>query len=168
MDPLLGRGGGTHRPDPSHPRPRDYDRQELHQADAISILDSMAAKGLWAPRRHPISGVKVPRGGAGNVSGRPDLGLVPTDEQVITLIEHLTADQPVYGAMAHVAAYTGIRWGELLALRASVVDSRRRRLTVDLNLCRERPVPSASPRPERPTIPARLAPLSSTPPQSLS
>jgi integrase len=127
------------------------------KADAISILDFMAAKGysssivehcrrilamamnegvergLWAPRRHPLSGAKVPRGTAGNVSGRPDLGLVPTDEQVIALIEQMAADQPVYGAMAHVAAYTGIRWGELLALRASAVDIGRRRLTLDLN-----------------------------------
>lgn len=75
------------------------------KADAISILESMAARGysssiiehsrrilamamnegvergLWAPRRHPLSGVKVPRGHApatscGCETSLPDQGVI--------------------------------------------------------------------------------------------
>lgn len=88
-------------------------------------------RGVWQAGSTPIDGYRRPA--AVEQDGRPDLDLVPTDGQVEALIRSMDADRPVYGAMARVAAYTGVRWGELLALRLDSVDFDARTLRVNLN-----------------------------------
>lgn len=85
--------------------------------------------GIWEAGRHPMLGVKTP-GGIGD--GKPDAKLIPTAGQVEELIQRMRNDRPIYGAMAELSAFTGIRWGELLALRTEVVDLDRAEITVNL------------------------------------
>jgi len=55
---------------------------------------------------------------------RPDL-VVPTPEQLTKLIKAAEGDDPVFGSAIALAALTGARRGELVALRWSDVDLRR-------------------------------------------
>ena len=68
----------------------------------------------------PAQGLRLPQ------VRRSDMRLLnPTEVQ--TLAEALPER---YGSLAIVAAYTGLRWGELAGLRITDVDMLRRRLTV--------------------------------------
>lgn len=51
-------------------------------------------------------------------------------------VERLAQASGDNATFVYVAAYTGLRWGELTALRVADVDSRRRRLTVSENAVR--------------------------------
>ena len=68
----------------------------------------------------PAQGLRLPQ------VRRSDMRLLdPTD------VETLADALPVrYGSLAIVAAYTGLRWGELAGLRVADIDMLRRRLTV--------------------------------------
>lgn len=96
-------------------------------------MDEGVKHGLWRAGGHPLVGVKVPRTYVGNESGRPDLRMVPTDSQVLELINRMADDRPIYGVMAQVAAHTGVRWGELAALTVGNIDLDQSGMTVNLN-----------------------------------
>lgn len=64
--------------------------------------------GIWDFGRDPMDGVTLPRVEEGS-SGKPDLDLIPSDDQVLRLIQVLTADRAVLGTMSTVAAFTGVR-----------------------------------------------------------
>lgn len=51
-------------------------------------------------------------------------------------VERLAVAAGEYSTLVYVAAYTGLRWGELTALRVRDVDARRRRLQVNENAVR--------------------------------
>ncbi|MEV8266831.1 tyrosine-type recombinase/integrase [Microbacterium sp. NPDC076911] len=51
-------------------------------------------------------------------------------------IERLAAASGEYSTLVYIAAYTGLRWGELTALRVRDVDALRRRLAVNENAVR--------------------------------
>lgn len=97
----------------------------------ISTIQRGIELGVW-PSNTPLLGalkkVKLTkaRGGA------PDKQQIPTDEQVADLVKSMTNDKRIYGTMAVVAAFTGVRWGELLAIRESSLDLENKTLRVDL------------------------------------
>lgn len=88
--------------------------------------------GIWDFGRDPMDGVTLPRIEEGS-SGKPDLDLIPSDDQVLRLIEVLTADRDVLGTMSTVAAFTGVRLGELNALSAPDFDFEAARIRVRLS-----------------------------------
>ncbi|CAN5838123.1 hypothetical protein BH23ACT5_BH23ACT5_14740 [soil metagenome] len=96
-------------------------------------VDEGIQRGMWEASRHPLVQVTVPPSHTGSDDGRPDLTMVPTDNQVNELIVRMATTRPVYGVMAATAAYTGIRWGELLALTVASVDLTRSRLRITQN-----------------------------------
>lgn len=113
-----------------------YSRHTIDKVRKVMAraVEEGVRRGVWEPGRHPMVGIRTPNGGG---DGRPDLRLIPTLEQVEELIELMRGAKPaqygaLYAAMTEVAAFTGVRWGELLALRRDVVDLENARLTVDL------------------------------------
>lgn len=53
-----------------------------------------------------------------------------THEQVAELAERCGSQYPEYGTVVRFLAYTGLRWGEMAALRVKNVDFKRQRVTV--------------------------------------
>jgi integrase len=91
----------------------------VRQAHRVfSLLLALAVRDGRLPR-NVATGVKLPR------VGRAEKTFL-THAQVAALAE---AAGP-YGLIVRVLAYTGLRWGELAALRVKRVDLTRRRLTV--------------------------------------
>jgi len=85
-----------------------------------AVLNRAMKKGWLA--RHPmaeIEGIVIPRPVAFNVL---------THEQVEAVAR--AADTPMAATLIRVAAYTGLRWGELRALRWADVDFAQARVTV--------------------------------------
>lgn len=90
---------------------------KAHQLVA-AIFDAATVEGIIG--RTPCRGVKLPR------VEQSELPTV-TDEQVWEIAD---AVQPRYRVLVLTAAYTGMRWGELAALRIDSVDFLRKRLKV--------------------------------------
>ena len=102
-----------------------------HTRNIIKLaVDEGIQRGVWEGSRNPLVGVSVPRPRTGPEDGRPDQTMIPTDIQVGEFIMRMASDRPVYGVMAAVAAYTGLRWGELLAMTIDSVDLATKRLRV--------------------------------------
>ena len=102
-----------------------------HTRNVIKLaVDEGIQREVWDGSRNPLVGVTVPRSRARVEDGRPDLAMIPTDNQVEELVIRMASDRPVYGVMATVAAYTGVRWGELSALTVGSVDLGKQRLHV--------------------------------------
>ncbi|MGH8870972.1 MAG: tyrosine-type recombinase/integrase [Acidimicrobiia bacterium] len=105
-----------------------------HTRKVIKLaVDEGIQRGVWDGSRHPLVGVTVPRPNSKVEDGRPDLTMVPTESQASEVIVRLATDRPVYGVMAATAAFSGVRFGELLALTVESVDLDRRRLLVAHN-----------------------------------
>ncbi len=105
-----------------------------HTRKVIKLaIDEGVQRGVWDGSRHPLVGVTVPRPNPKVEDGRPDLTMVPTESQASEVIVRLATDRPVYGVMAATAAFSGVRFGELLALTVESVDLERRRLLVAHN-----------------------------------
>lgn len=102
-------------------------RQIVGRAVKVGI-----SQGIWTPGQNPMVDVKTPFADEADDDGEPIESKLPTASQVEELITVMRADKQIYGDMAEVAAFTGVRWGELLALRAAVIDLDKRRLTVNL------------------------------------
>lgn len=92
--------------------------------------------GLYEPHSHPARGLVTRTAATDHDDGSPNLEAIPTDDQVQQLIKLLADLRPMYGVMAKVAAYTGVRWGELMGLTRYDYDPERRVLTVRRN-CQE-------------------------------
>jgi integrase len=96
-----------------------YSPSTVRQSHRVfSLLLALAVRDGRLPR-NVANGVKLPR------VGRAEKTFL-THAQVADLAE---AAGP-YGLIVRVLAYTGLRWGELAALRVKRVDLTRRRLTV--------------------------------------
>jgi len=108
-----------------------YSRHTIDKVRKVMAraVEEGVRRGVWQPGRHPMVGVRTPNGGG---DGRPNRELIPTQAQVEELITRMREDRPIYGVMAEVAAFTGVRWGELLALRRDVVDLDAGTLTINL------------------------------------
>jgi integrase len=76
-------------------------------------------------RDNPCRGVRPPRG----ASGHEPRFLTPAEVEVLT-----ACVRPPYDLLVRFTAYTGLRWGEVAALRAGDVDLLRRRVTVARSL----------------------------------
>ena len=76
-------------------------------------------------RDNPCRGVRPPRAG----SGYEPRFLAPAEVEVLA-----ACVRPPYELLVRFTAYTGLRWGEVAALRASDVDLLRRRVTVARSL----------------------------------
>lgn len=90
---------------------------KVYQIVARSVRIGIA-RGVWEVGRDPMSFVDAPPSSA----SRPDRRLIPTDSQVSQLIASMYGGEERYGLMATLAAFTGIRWGELLAITESSFD----------------------------------------------
>ncbi|MEW2425019.1 tyrosine-type recombinase/integrase [Streptomyces nigra] len=77
---------------------------------------------------NPCAGVELPKFAADGSAGFEPKFLTPA--QVETLAAHLAEKQPLYGLLIRMAAYTGLRAGELAALRVRDVNLFRRHLEV--------------------------------------
>lgn len=95
----------------------------------VRACEEGVAQGIWSEHRHPMAGVVVPITDDGD--GSPDLAQIPTEAQFDQLIK-LAERRPIHATMIETLAYTGVRWGELLALRRDVLDLENRRMTVNL------------------------------------
>ncbi|CAN5769458.1 site-specific integrase [soil metagenome] len=91
-------------------------RQLLHQMLEVAVADELIA-------RNPTKRVKAP-------SVRPRRQLFLTAEQVSRLADACEQRQRGAGVLIRFLAYTGLRWGEAVALRRSVVNLDRRRVRV--------------------------------------
>jgi integrase len=92
-------------------------------------------QGVWSEARNPCVALALPK----NARGKDDVGRittidrssqVPTGDQVTDLCQQLDEASPVYGLMARLAASTGLRWGELIALTVDDVDLANRTVSV--------------------------------------
>lgn len=102
----------------------------------VASVKRGVALGLWEPHTHPAIGLHTPNVAGDDEDGAPDLTLIPTDHQVELLIKLAGDLHPKYGLMAAVAAYTGVRWGELLALTVDDFDFDNAQVKVGRN-CQE-------------------------------
>jgi integrase len=93
--------------------------------NALGVLRMVLADALSDNRlvRNPCDGVKAPK-------RQPKPRAYLTHEQVETLAAAMDDDALVI----QLLAYTGLRWGELAALKVESVDLRRRRLQVDTSV----------------------------------
>jgi len=83
------------------------------------VLDSAVRDGRLA--RNPASGVRLPR------AAKPDKRFLTADQ--VAMLAHEVGEGQ-YDLVVRVLAYTGLRFGELAALRTRRVDLLRRRLEV--------------------------------------
>jgi integrase len=119
--------------------------RRIQPADVRAWISDMDAEGLSASRirqahqvlrasleqavqdnivgRNPTEGTKLPK-------PRPRRMLKLNPEQVQRLAEAASAQRPGAGTLIMVLAYTGLRWGEAVALQVSAVDPLRRRIHV--------------------------------------
>jgi integrase len=84
----------------------------------FSLLLTLAVRDGWIPR-NPAIGVPLPR------VRRADPRFLNRDE-----VERLAEAAGEHGDVVHLLAYTGLRFGEMAALRVRQVDFLRKRLTV--------------------------------------
>jgi integrase len=91
-------------------------RQVLHAALAVAVSDGLIA-------RNPVEAVKPPK-------VRPRRQRFLTAEQVESLAAACEDRQPGAGAVVFFLAWSGLRWGEAVALRWGSVDIERRRIAV--------------------------------------
>lgn len=91
-------------------------RQLLHQ-----MLEQAVADGLIP--RNPTARVKAP-------TVRPRRQLFLTAEEVSRLADACEQRQEGAGLLIRVLSYTGLRWGELVALRPSAISLEKRRVRV--------------------------------------
>jgi integrase len=87
------------------------------------ILNQALADGLIAS--NPAKLIKLPKAKAAD---KPSKSSMPTAEQVAALAETIT---PEYRVLVYFAAYTGMRAGEIVALRVRNLDLMRGRVTVE-------------------------------------
>ena len=87
---------------------------------------------IWTSGKNPMRDVKIPASLANSDDSRPDRGLIPTVEQVKALQEIAFEINEQWGLMVTIAAYTGIRWGELMALTVGKIDLGGKVMRVDL------------------------------------
>lgn len=102
-------------------------------ADKVSQIIARAVRvgigrGIWDPGRDPMSLAGRPVKWS---LQKPNRRMIPTDAQVEALIESMAAEDAQYGLMAQVAAYTGVRWGELLAITRDAIDFDTKLLAVN-------------------------------------
>lgn len=91
-------------------------RQVLH-----AVLEQAVADGRLV--RNPVDRVKAP-------TVRPRRQNFLTAEQVAALADAAEARQPGAGVLLRFLAYSGLRWGEAVALRVGAVSVERRRVRV--------------------------------------
>jgi integrase len=94
--------------------------RQAHQVLRASLEQAVQDNVLG---RNPASGTKLPK-----LTNRKMLKLDP--EHIQTLAKAASAQQPGAGTLITVLAYTGLRWGEAVALQVSAVDPLRRRIHV--------------------------------------
>jgi integrase len=87
------------------------------------ILNQALADGLI--QSNPAKLVKLPKAKA---TEKPSKSSMPTAEQVTALAELM---EPEYRSLVYFAAYTGMRAGEIVALRVRNLDLMRGRVTVE-------------------------------------
>jgi integrase len=91
-------------------------------------------QGVWTPAQNPATGIAIARGSSGEEND-VQLGCIadediPSDEQVAALLEAAWADSPRNGFILEVAARSGLRWSEVMGLKASDFDFESRELWV--------------------------------------
>jgi integrase len=94
--------------------------RQAHQVLQASLQQAVGDNLLG---RNPASGVELP-------SSRVREMLVLTPDQVARLASSASHRQPGAGNLITFLAYTGLRWGEAVALRSTAVDPLHRRLHV--------------------------------------
>jgi integrase len=94
-------------------------RQVLSAALEVAVVDGLIA-------RNPAAAVKPPK-------VRPRRQQFLTAEQVNSLVEACDDQQPGAGAVVFFLAWSGLRWGEAVALRWENVDIERRRVEVKVS-----------------------------------
>jgi len=99
--------------------------------DARYLVNSRLAKVHWQAGDRPVPAPAVSV--AGEAAQCVDPAEIPSDDDLARLGQALAAG--VHGhrdeLMASTAAYSGLRWGELIALTVSQVDQAARAITVD-------------------------------------
>ena len=82
--------------------------------------------GVWTPAQNPAANIRVPGSSAG---GENDVQLqllhqdaIPTTDQVDALLEAAWADNARNGFILEMAARSGLRWSEIMGLKASDFD----------------------------------------------
>ena len=99
--------------------------------DGGYLVNSRLAKVHWQAGDRPVPAPAV--GVAGESAQWVDPAEIPSDDDIARLGQALAAG--AHGdsdeLMAHAAAYSGLRWGELTALTVSQVDQAARVITVD-------------------------------------
>ncbi len=120
--------------------------RQIQPADVRTWIAEMDAEGLSASRirqAHQVLRASLEQAVRDNILGRnPAAGarlprprsremLVLTPEQIRRLADAASMQQPGAGTLITVLAYTGLRWGEAVALQVSAVDPLRR--TIHIN-----------------------------------
>jgi integrase len=99
--------------------------------DAGYLVNSRLAKVHWQPGDRPLPGPVVIVAGESTLWVDP--GEIPSHDDVgmlgLALAEGVRGD--LYELMANTAAYSGLRWGELVALTISQIDTDARGIAVD-------------------------------------
>jgi len=94
-------------------------RQVLKASLEVAVIGGKIA-------RNPVAGVKID-------PDRPRVQRFLDASQVARLVAAAEEHQPGAGLVVLLLAYSGLRWGELVALRASSIDVARRRVTVSVS-----------------------------------
>ena len=91
-------------------------RQVVHAALEVAVVDGLLV-------RNPVDPVKAPQ-------VRPRRQLFLTEAQLALLAQKAEDRQPTMGALVQLLGWSGLRWGEAVALRGEGVDASRRRIRV--------------------------------------
>ncbi len=91
-------------------------RQVVHAALEVAVVDGLLA-------RNPVDPVKAP-------PVRPRRQLLLTESQLAVLAQGAEDRQPTMGSLVLLLGWSGLRWGEAVALRGERVDADRRRIRV--------------------------------------
>lgn len=109
----------------------------------VRIGEHGVVNGVWTADRNPARGIQVPRVFDGDREETEQLTTVaaddiPTDDQVTKLLDAAWKHDPRAGFIVQMAARSGLRWSEILGLRASDLDFEARTVRV-MRSRRERP-----------------------------
>jgi integrase len=87
--------------------------------------------GIYNEATDPLRGLSMPAAtGKAQVLETISPAELPTDAEVEALIVEMDKHGDMYGLMARLAAFTGVRWGELLALTPADFDLKNRDLRI--------------------------------------
>lgn len=110
-----------------------YSKSSISKAKHVIVLAVRVGKslGCFDSNSDPMIGIRMPDAVGKSERLVPiDESELPTEMQVEALIKAMDEESEMHGVMARIAAGSGVRWGELLALTSVDFDFEKRRIRI--------------------------------------